>query len=895
MDKNELIIYSRTLPARSAVTVPFPEGLNPEIAECLREMGIRQLYCHQAEMFEKVEEGDHVVITTSTASGKTLSFLLPVIQEILENPQARAIFLYPTKALAADQYRAMKPLLDYFGEHRIKAGVYDGDTPTNERGRLRKEANILLTNPEMLSGAFLPNHSRYGFDFIFSNLRYVVIDELHTYRGVFGSHMSNLMRRLGRVCSYYGSDPGFLCSSATIANPVELAQEVCGRAFVRVEKDGSPAAQRTYTLVQPPRIENKKGEYQGQAQATAVAADMIPQIMEEEHSFITFAKSRRNVEVILRETRDKLDAAGFLGHSDANRVAGYRGGYTPKERRKIEEDMVSGKLCGLVSTNALELGIDIGHVDTTILVGYPGTRASFWQQTGRAGRSGSASNSYLILESLPIDQYIGVNPGWLFESGSEQAVVDKNNLLIQLAHIRAAAAELPLTLDDIAVFPDLGEAIPVLMKVGELRNEHGRFAWSGNAFPAGDFSMRNMDRVRYKLMDRDTHREITEMDELQAYRELHEGAIYMHEGAQYQVIKLDRETRTATAVPFTGDYYTMPGCETEVRIIREAENREFLMTRAHHGDVNVNDTIYMYKKLQFHNHQNLGYEQLREQLSKDYDTEALWIRIPDQVVKVYRGLLQPDSRGVLTRNNHFDGICHAIKHAAMLVTMTEPEDIDVTMSSNVIGASTAAGGDVYLYLYDCFEGGLGYAQKAYEHMEEILEAAIELTAGCSCKDGCAVCVGDYHLDRQVVLWGLRSLRENLEPPASWKYVQYAERPTLEKKFQFKELSEKWQEFGLFMLGTGDRFAKFLNTIPKVMVEEETLTLYTVNEFYRDWITQEENLRYLTNIVRTYTDAPAGIRIRIVSDGSGDAARIAKTGQIRDKLKKIHGTDADSNE
>lgn len=884
METDQFIIYNKCVPARKAQYAEFPENLSQELQDYLVDQGVKQLYCHQAEMFEKAQEGNNIVITTSTASGKTLSFLLPVLQEILDNPLARAIFIYPTKALASDQYRAIKPYLDYFGENRISAGVYDGDTPVTERSRIRKSANIILTNPEMLSGSFLPNHSKYGFDFIFSNLKYVVIDELHTYRGVFGSHVANVFRRLGRVCRYYHSDPQFLCSSATIANPVELASEICGKDFIRIAKDGSPAAARNYHLVQPPKIEGSDHQFYGQVQATSIAAQMIPELVEDNHSFIAFAKSRRNVEVVLREARDKLTADSFLGNSYADKISGYRGGYTPMERKAIESKMITGTLKGLVSTNALELGIDIGKVDTTILVGYPGSRASFWQQTGRAGRSGSRCNNYLILESLPFDQYIGVNPDWLFDNASEHAIVDKNNLLIELCHIRAAAAEIPLTLNDISVFPDIGETIPILLRVSELTNQNGKFAWAGNAFPAGDFSLRNMDKNRYKLMNRETHQEITEMDEMQAFRELHDGAIYMHDGVQYQVLQLDLESKTAFAIPFKGDYYTMPGGNTEIRIIKKQEDQDYGRSHIYFGDVNVNDIIFMYKKLQFHNHQNLGYEQLQQPLSKEYETESTWMRIPSNVVQIYRRLLQQNSQGQLVRNNHFDGMCHEIKSATRMVTMTEEEDIGVSMSTNAIGMSEDGNDEVFLFIYDRFVGGLGYAEKAYNLIPKIIDQAIEMVGGCTCKNGCAACVGDYKLDRSVVLWGLKSLKEELEAPQSQKYVEYAERAVTRKAYQFRDLPDKWEEFCTYLNETGENYAAFLGTVPYVSIEDQTLVLYTDNSFYRDWILEQHNKRSLINIFNYYTEAPAQINIRIQVI-EREQAEDEKRSDLKNKLKK----------
>lgn len=862
MNIKDLIIHNKTIAKREAKYVAFPEKLSPELAQYLSKDGIDKLYCHQAEMFDKAIDKNNIVITTSTASGKTLSFLLPVLQEILSNPLTRAIFIYPTKALASDQYRAILPYLEYFGENRVSAGVYDGDTPVNERSRIRKNANIILTNPEMINSAFLPNHSKFGFDFIFSNLKYVVIDELHTYRGAFGSHLANVFRRLIRVCRYYNSSPQYLCSSATIANAVELAEEICGKKFINIDKDGSPAADKKYVIVQPPKIMGNDKRYYGQVQSNTVAAELIPELVENNNSFIAFAKSRRNVEVILKESSDKLEAESFFGAALTDKISGYRGGYTPIERKDIENKMISGALRGLVSTNALELGIDIGKVDTTILVGYPGTRASFWQQTGRAGRSGRSCTNYLILDNLPFDQYIAINPNWLFESGSESAVIDKNNLLIELAHIRAAAAEIPLTLDDISLFPDLGETIPVLLRAKELTSQGGKFAWCGNAFPAGDFNLRNIDKARYKLINKENNKEITEMDELQAFREVHGGAIYMHAGVQYQVVKLDLETKTAYAVPFNGNYYTMPGGTISIRIIQETKEKHYKRVKVAFGDVNVDEIIYMYKKLQFHNHQNLGFEQLEKPLSKDYDTESTWIRIPDNVVITFRHLLQESENGHVIRNNHFEGVCYALKNAAMMATMTEQEDIGVTMSNNAAEISGNFEDEVYMFIYDKYIGGLGYSEKVFDLIERIIENAIKMVSGCKCEKGCAACIGDYKLDKAMVLWGLNNLLEEIEAPKNIKIVEYAPATFINKPFKFRELQSKWKDFCGFLQENGDAYAAFLSSITEVTVENNVLVLLTDNAFYKEWIMEKNNHKSLINIITFYTDAPTGVRLEI---------------------------------
>ena len=889
----DLVIYTKTIPAHPADFTDFPAGLHSDICAYLTGHGIPCLYTHQAEMFEKAQNGENVVITTSTASGKTLSFLLPVLQAVLEAPLTRAVFVYPTKALAADQYRALQPFLEYFGEGRIAAGVYDGDTMPAERSRIRKSANIILTNPEMLNAAFLPNHSKYGFDFIFTNLKYVVIDELHSYRGAFGAHLANIFRRMKRVCGYYRSKPQFLCSSATIANPVELAERICGERFALIDRDGSPAPEKEYRIVQPPEIKGNNDKIYGRRSASSVAADLIPELVEEDRHFIAFGRSRRNVEVILKESRDKLDAAGFLGHGGSGKIAGYRGGYTPLERREIERKMTDGELSGLVSTNALELGIDIGKLDSTVIVGYPGTRASFWQQTGRAGRSGEKCVNYLILENQPFDQYIAVDPEWLFSRASESAVVDPDNLLIQLAHIRAAAAEMPLSLDDAALFPDLGEVIPVLMNAEEVKSLAGRFAWAGPAFPAGDYSLRNMDRTRFKLIVKDdvefvdgrrqakgAGREVTEMDESQAYHELHPGAVYMHDGVLYEVLKLDLVSRTAEAVPFNGNYYTVPAGTEETRILQKFHEEELKRTKICFGDINVNEVISMYKKLQFHNHQNLGYVELTQPLQKDFDTESTWIEIPDNVVEVYRSLLVPNRNGELVLNDHFEGLCYALKNAAMMTTMTEPDDIDAVVSNNAVIPDEREEQAVSLYIYDKYEGGLGYSEKIYELMPQIIENAVRMVEGCSCESGCPACVGDYSLDKKMVLWGLKNFLEESEPPEFEEKVSEESRPFIQKGISFYSLPEEWGEFCDSVVKNGESGGAFLRTVSRVEVSGHRLILTVGNAFYEEWLGDPDNLRGLENTIRYHAVCPADMRIeiRVVENRE-------KTDKIRGKLQR----------
>lgn len=885
MELHDLVIHTEKQPKREAQYVPFPAALHREIRAYLEQSGIEQLYCHQAEMFEAAQKKENVVITTSTASGKTLSFLLPVLEAVLEDPLTRAIFIYPTKALAGDQFRALKSWLEYFGEGRVSAGVYDGDTPPSERSRIRKSANIILTNPEMLNGAFLPNHSNYGFDFIFTNLKYVVVDELHSYRGAFGSHLANIFRRLHRICRYYQAAPQFLCSSATIANPVELAENICGGNFTLISRDGSPSPEKEYRIIQPPVIKGANDKEYGRYSSASVASELLPQLVEGKHHFIAFGKSRRNVEVILKESRDKLDSAGFLSRGESRKIAGYRGGYTPLERKEIERKMITGELLGLVSTNALELGIDIGSLDTTVIVGYPGTRASFWQQTGRAGRGQEACVNYLILENLPFDQYIAIDPDWLFTRESESAIVDPDNLLIQLSHIRAAAAEMPLTMDDIALFPALGEVIPVLLKAQEVKSLGGKFAWAGPAFPAGDYSLRNMDQTRFKLILDSDGREITELDETQAYHELYPGAVYMHEGISYEVLSLDLKSRTARCIPFDGNYYTVPAGTEETRILQVFQEEPYERTYIRFGDINVNEVVSMYKKLQFHNHQNLGYVSLSLPLKKDYDTESTWILIPENVVCAYRRLLHKNQSGEYVRNNHFEGIANAVKNAAMMVTMAARDDIDVIVSSNALIPDERDEEAVSLFIYDKYVGGLGYSEKIYDLVPKILENAIKMVKNCPCEDGCPACVGDYTLDKKMVLWGLENLLRESEAPESVKQMEELSKPSVQKQFSFFKLPKDWEEFCEAVERNGENGGAFLKTIKNVEVEGNRLILTVESPFYEQWIMEPENLKSIENILRYHAVCPGDMRLEVVSRADDEMTEKAQA-RLRRRYQDI---------
>ncbi len=860
------IISSKCIPAKLPLLADFPDELSEELKGYLRSQGIERLYCHQSEMFEKSLSGSNLVITTSTSSGKTLSFLLPVVQKILEDPTTRAIFLYPTKALAHDQFRNLVPILEYFGPKRIQAGIYDGDTPNSERSRIRKNANIILTNPEMLNSSFLPNHSVYGFNHMFSRLSFMVIDELHYYRGAFGSHMANIMRRLNRLCKYYKSSPQFLCSSATIANPVELAENICGGSFLHIDKDGSPSSEKNIYFWQPPLVRDTQYRKTPEAEA----AELIPILVEQDVKFISFCKTRREVEVVLKEVRDKLsnmDNKPSLGRNLSHLVAGYRGGYTPEERKEIEQRLASGKLAGVVSTNALELGIDIGKLDLVIEAGFPGTKASFWQQLGRAGRRGGKAYGILILDITPNDQYIAVNSEWLFESGVENAVIDKNNLFIQLAHARSAAAELPLSLDDAAIFPDLGEIVPVLIEAKELKNDSGSFAWIGNEFPAGDYNLRNINNKTYKVVNRQNGVVITEMDEYLAFHEVHPKAIYIHDSMQYMVETLDLVNRIAYVFPVDMNYFTVPFVETDVNVLREFKVHKVHRTELQFGDVKVKEAIPAYKMVQFHNHQNLGFERITLPLFQEVETEGLWFTVDDEVDRVFNSY---------TQYNYYNGLKHSILSAAQRRTMSTSEDLAGTVfnSKNEQGEVKKS----HVLLYDLYPGGLGFAEKAYDYGRDIIDDAIILVRNCNCEDGCPACVGDYHLDKKLVLWGLNMLLEESKAPDG---IKKPEKPPViiqEYKYKLQELPANWSDFVLFLKAAGEYLNSFLSTIDSVEVKGTILNFITDFKFYEEWILDTANKKKLINILKRYIEVPEGFEISVKT--------IDKTpADIKDKLMR----------
>ncbi|MBL8620511.1 MAG: DEAD/DEAH box helicase [Myxococcales bacterium] len=882
------VIATRSIPPREAVYAPLPEGLHSALRETLAARGIERLYSHQVEAFDAARGGESVVVTTGTASGKSLSYFLPVIQATLEDPSARTLLLFPTKALTQDQLRGVLGLVDHLATRtdvpapRIMAGVYDGDTPPAERTKVRDRANLVLTNPDMLHSALLPSHGRRGFAHVFRNVRYVVIDELHTYRGAFGAHFANLMRRLLRVCAHHGSRPQFLCSSATIANAREHAEALCHRPFRLVDRDGSPSAGKVVHFWQPPLTERDTRQ-----PVTAELATLLPHLIAARHRTIAFCRSRKETEIVLKESRDRL--RDVAGHDEGYLLAGYRGGYTPEERRGVERALVDGSLVGVVSTNALELGIDIGALQVVVQGGFPGTRASFWQQLGRAGRRNEVAHAIVVLAVSPTDQFIGENPDWLVGQAAEHAVVDRDNLAIQLAHVRAAAAELPLSLDDAAVFPDLGEIVVVLARAGEVREALGSWHWTGGLFPAGEVSLRNLHNDRFKVVNRATGTTLTEMSRPQVYREAHTRAIYLHDGVQYQVEALDLVQHVATVGEVEQNFYTQPDVRTAIDVLLTQEQRAFGLTEAAFGDVRVDDVVVGYKMLEFHNHQNLGYEALHEHLRLVLETEAVWITVPEAVLAVLGG----------EREDALAGMVHAVGACARLHTMAERSDLCAT-SFHVADEQTGRTATA-LVCYDSHPGGLGYAAKAYERLDDVLAAALGLVERCRCQRGCPACVGSWARDPTLVGWALRRLREAVPPPVEVRGAASGEAspplaPVLRlvvPRIPWREVDARWDELCARLRTAQVEGAELLTRLGPAERRGARLVLRVASPGLAGWLGADAAQRRLWQAIAREVEVPADGAIAIEVDAAARDRGHAITGKLQRRHDDLIGDRADT--
>jgi DEAD/DEAH box helicase domain-containing protein len=708
------IVHAEQFPARPVRYGVLRRPLHLPLTEALRRCGIARLYAHQVDALEAVRDGESVIVTTATASGKTLCYLLPVLETLVLDPDARALFLYPTKALAQDQLDA----LDELGLG-VPAGTYDGDTPPDDRRRLRDEARILLTNPDMLHVGILPQHFRWTP--FFASLRYIVLDDMHVYRGVFGSHVALILRRLRRLCRLRGADPQIICTSATIANPGEFGGRLTGVPLRVIENEGAPRGPRRFVLWNPPLIDKAKMHRRS---PYTEASWLLAALVRRGVRTIVFTKARKITELVYRYTaealRDRPDLAG--------RISPYRAGYLPEERREIERRLFRGDLAAVVSTSALELGIDVGGLDAAVLVGYPGTMASVWQRAGRAGRGEDESLAVLIALEDALDQYLMRKPAYFFGRVIEHATVDPDNPYILAAHLRCAASEIALWRGDEALFgPRMGEVARALEELGALVRRKDRWHARTRTYPAGGVDIRAASGDLYRIVNGQTRRVIGTVDAARAFQQLHEGAIYLHQGDAYRVTRLDLVTRTAVVEQDEGRYYTEARVLTDLTIVHGRASRPLGEATAQFGDVRVTQQVVEYRRKQLFTDAVLGVEPL-DMPEEDLPTTALWLELPDRLAEA-----------VAAEGLDLAGGIHAVEHAAIgllpLFAMCDRWDI-----GGVSYPQYPDTGRATIFIYDGYPGGVGVTEKGFELLDDLLARTLDAISSCPCEEGCPSCI-----------------------------------------------------------------------------------------------------------------------------------------------------------
>jgi DEAD/DEAH box helicase domain-containing protein len=753
-----LVTALRRLPPVAAEYAPFPGGVEERVQQALRSRGVAQLYTHQAEAIDHALAGRNVVVVTPTASGKTLCYNTPILSSILQDPSSRALYLFPTKALAQDQLAELQALCELLGDRAdtpVGVFTYDGDTPQDARRTIRARAHLVLSNPDMVHSGILPHHPRWAK--LLESLRFVVIDELHAYRGVFGSHLCNVLRRLGRLCRHYGSNPVFLCSSATIANPRELAERLTEQPFELVDKSGAPRGEKFFVFVNPPVLNKQLGIRRSHLSETRrIAAEFLKRNLQ----LIVFAQSRLSTEILTTYLKDDFD--GLPGSPD--RIRGYRGGYLPNRRREIERGLREGTVRAVVSTSALELGIDIGALDVAILAGYPGTIAATWQRAGRAGRRASRSAAVLVASSAPLDQFIVRNPSYFFGGSPEHALIDPDNLHILVDHIKCATFELPFQDGEQFGRHDLQEIMAILSERGlvhrtaasvrggdagsgeaPLVDEGAQWVWTSESYPADAVSLRSISSDNFVVVNTTGGRTVIgETDFNSGPSTLHPKAIYIVEGKLFQVEKLDFDGRKAFVREIDCDYYTDAITYTRVTILDTFEQEKgsgkfsepdseknlpdpFLVTRSH-GEVHVVSRVVGFKKIKFYTNENVGSGEL-DLPEQQMHTTSYWLTIPTDVMAALPYAADDRRDGVV-------GLAFAIRQVSQLLLMCDRHDIGISIDTGEERDRTPR-----LFVYDNYPGGIGFSQPLFRMHQPLLEGTRRLIADCSCETGCPGCVG----------------------------------------------------------------------------------------------------------------------------------------------------------
>lgn len=714
IEREDSLVHVRDLPARANVVQPFPEDLPELLVDRLALQSVTGLYGHQRVALDAIRGGRDVVIATGTASGKTLVYNLAFASEVMRNPKRTALYLFPTKALARDQLRAVRELK----LPQVKAAVYDGDTPSAERPLIRKSANLVMSNPDMLHASLLPDHARWA-DF-FLRLSLVVVDEAHVARGVFGSHIAMVLRRLRRLIAHYGGDPTFVLASATIGNPAELAERLVGVPFDAVTEDASPSGDKVFALWNPPVIDEESG---ARRSALTEASAIMAKLAEQGVKSIGFARSRRAAELLAEFARRELPG-GLRA-----KVKAYRAGYLAEDRRELERMLANDELLAVASTNALELGIDIGSLDAAILVGYPGTRASMWQQAGRAGRRTDGSLAILVAQDDPLDQYLVTHPQDLFDKPPEAAVIDPSNPFILEPHLACAAREYPLTDDELATFwPGSSAAVERLEARGELVRRRGLLHHKGKDSPHRSVDIRSASGHQFSIVIEETGELLGTADESRAYYHVHPGAVYLHQGEQFEVTELDLVQRVALVTRADPDFYTQSRDTTDIDVVEADEQTETGdRVPTFYGTVRVTNQVVGFVRKMVATGEILEHVPLALP-PQTLETKAVWWAIPQRVIE--RAAIKP---------SQLPGAAHAAEHAAIgllpLVATCDRWDVG--------GVSTAYHQDTRscaIFIYDGYAGGAGIAERGYRSTVRLLEATLETVRNCACTHGCPSCV-----------------------------------------------------------------------------------------------------------------------------------------------------------
>ena len=742
LGREPVLAALRHYPAEPARYTEFPPDLHPDLRRVLTARGISRLYTHQREAWDAVQAGRHTVVVTPTASGKTLCYNLPVLDRILKDPDARALYLFPTKALAQDQLAELYSLVESLGAD-IGTFTYDGDTPQDARKAVRARAHVVVTNPDMLHKGILPHHTKWVK--LFENLRYVIVDELHVQRGVYGSHVANIFRRLHRLCRFYGSDPQFLCCSATIGNPKELAERLTGRTMTLVDRSGAPRGERYFALYNPPVVNRQLGIRRS---ALNSARDIALSFLGKGLQTIVFAPSRLSTEVLLTYLKEALERApGAEGV-----IRGYRGGYLPLKRREIERGLREGSVLGVVSTNALELGIDIGSLDVAVLLGYPGSVASTWQQAGRAGRRSGASAAVLVANSTPLNQFIAKNPDYFFDAPVEQARLNPDNLQILLSHVKCAAFELPFAAGEGFGGEDLAEILRFLEEERLLHRAGDRWHWTSESYPADAVSLRSVSSDNFVVQDVTREpRIIAEVDYHSAPSMVHEKAVYILEGRTFFVEKYDHQERRVHVREAEVDYYTDAITYTKVRILDRFAEERLAGGRRSHGEVHVTSQVVGFKKIKFHTHENVGAGDL-QMPEREMHTTSYWLTVPREVMASL-------PFGGEERRDGVVALSYTLGQMAALFLLCDRHDLGVAVGDNGQGEARVERGmqrlrgaaaqapppgsdyEPNVFVYDNYPGGIGLSEPLYRLHERLLAESRALIASCPCRDGCPSCVG----------------------------------------------------------------------------------------------------------------------------------------------------------